>query len=157
MPNLVLILTATCLIALVVLLHHESLSATTRLLLARHYQPRRWRVGATVLALMAAHILEVLVFAVGLYIVGEVWGYGALVYVEPIKDANAHSLASYVYFSFTSYTSLGIGDIYPQGMLRLLTGIEGLLGLLMIGWTASFLYLEMRAFWRVQGDLQGED
>lgn len=99
---------------------------------------------------MAVHILEVLAFAVGLYVVGEIWGYGSLVSVEPVAEANPTLLTTYIYFSFTSYTSLGIGDIYPVGMLRMLTGIESLLGLLMIGWSASFLYLEMRTFWRVE-------
>ncbi|MBX2838215.1 MAG: hypothetical protein KTR35_15255 [Gammaproteobacteria bacterium] len=40
-----------------------------------------------------------------------------------------------------------VGDLYSTGHLRMVTGIEALLGLLMIGWTASILFLEMRQFW----------
>ena len=31
---------------------------------------------------------------------------------------------------------------------RLIAGVEALTGLLMIGWSASFTYLEMERFWR---------
>jgi hypothetical protein len=46
-----------------------------------------------------------------------------------------------------SYTSLGLGDVYPQGGVRLLTGVEALVGLLMIAWSASFTYLSMEKYW----------
>jgi hypothetical protein len=34
-----------------------------------------------------------------------------------------------------------------HGYLRYLTGIEALLGLLLITWSASFLFLEMQKYW----------
>jgi potassium channel LctB len=37
-----------------------------------------------------------------------------------------------------SYTSLGLGDVYPGGSLRLITGVEALNGLLMIARSGSF-------------------
>jgi hypothetical protein len=52
-----------------------------------------------------------------------------------------------VYFSFTTFTTLGFGDIAPMGDIRYLTGTESLTGLVLITWTASFLYVEMRKFW----------
>jgi len=52
-----------------------------------------------------------------------------------------------LYFSFTVYTTVGFGDIYPQGELRFLTGIESLTGLVLITWTASFLYVKMTRYW----------
>ncbi|EGG99066.1 Protein yfbU [gamma proteobacterium IMCC2047] len=51
------------------------------------------------------------------------------------------------YHSFVTYTSLGFGDIIPTGYLRFITGIEALAGLVLIAWTASFVYVEMRRFW----------
>ena len=52
-----------------------------------------------------------------------------------------------VYYSFITYTSLGFGDIIPTDYLRFITGIEGLTGLLLIAWTASFVYVQMQRFW----------
>ena len=57
------------------------------------------------------------------------------------------SLLDCAYFSFTTYTTLGFGDIQPVAGVRYLTGIESLTGLLLITWSASFLYLEMQRYW----------
>lgn len=59
------------------------------------------------------------------------------------------SFASYLYFSAETYTTIGLGDIYPLGPLRLITGIEALNGLLLIGWSASFTYIAMQKFWKI--------
>lgn len=53
-------------------------------------------------------------------------------------------------FSAETYTTIGLGDIYPLGPLRLITGIEALNGLLLIGWSASFTYLAMQKFWDIR-------
>lgn len=133
-------------ILVVVLMHHETLTFITRWFLPRFNQPRRWHVAATVVILISVHVAEIVVYGSGLYLVGEVWGLGSLLGSgEPTL-----TYQTYLYFSFASYTSLGIGDIFPTESLRFLTGIEALLGLLMIGWTASFLFLEMRTFWSVE-------
>lgn len=52
-----------------------------------------------------------------------------------------------LYFSTVTYTSLGLGDLFPTLQLRMLAGAEVLNGLLMIGWTISFTYLTMEKFW----------
>ncbi|HET8693301.1 MAG TPA: potassium channel family protein [Aquabacterium sp.] len=57
------------------------------------------------------------------------------------------SLSTCMYFSAETYTSLGFGDLTPVGPVRLLAGVEALNGLLLIGWSASFLYIAMQRFW----------
>ncbi|MEO5607197.1 MAG: ion channel, partial [Polaromonas sp.] len=52
-------------------------------------------------------------------------------------------------FSAETYSSLGFGDLIPTGPIRMLAGIEALNGLLLIGWSASFVYIAMERFWRV--------
>ncbi len=42
---------------------------------------------------------------------------------------------------------LGFGDIQPHGAIRNFVGLESLTGLLLITWTASFLYFEMQRYW----------
>jgi hypothetical protein len=58
------------------------------------------------------------------------------------------SLLDSVYFSFSAYTSLGLGDIAPLGGIRFTAGLEALVGLVLIAWSASFLYLEMTHYWK---------
>jgi hypothetical protein len=60
------------------------------------------------------------------------------------------SLIDCSYFSFTTYTTLGFGDIQPIGDLRFLIGMESLTGLVLITWTASFLFLEMNRYWKAR-------
>jgi hypothetical protein len=38
--------------------------------------------------------------------------------------------------------------VTPYGSVRLLAGVEALNGLLLIAWSASFLYLEMERYWK---------
>lgn len=125
----------------VVAVHHEVLVFIGKVLLPKFRKPRRWHVSFTVLIFICAHILEILICALALYISAETLQIGQLL------GTSSNHYSTYLYYSFASYTSLGIGDIFPIGYLRLLTGIEALVGLMMIGWTASFLLLEMRSFW----------
>jgi voltage-gated potassium channel len=44
-----------------------------------------------------------------------------------------------LYFSMTTYSTLGYGDVVLKGSARLSSGIESLVGLLMIGWSTALL------------------
>jgi hypothetical protein len=57
------------------------------------------------------------------------------------------SLATCLYFSAETFTSLGLGDLFPSGPVRMVAGAETLNGLLLIGWSASYAYLAMERFW----------
>lgn len=59
-----------------------------------------------------------------------------------------NSLMDCLYFSFVSYTTLGYGDIIATGDIRFLTGLEALTGLVLITWTASFMFIEMEKQWK---------
>ena len=54
------------------------------------------------------------------------------------------------------YTTLGIGDLHPNGVMRLVAGVESLNGLVLIGWSASFTYLTMEEFWGTKRGAQSE-
>jgi ABC-type transport system involved in cytochrome c biogenesis permease subunit len=101
----------------------------------------RYRVLLSVFVILLAHIIEIWLFALAYYLMINVDGYGTLV-----GNFN-QSLIDCSYFSFTNYTTLGYGDIIPSGHIRFLTGLESLTGLVMITWSASFLFLEMQKYW----------
>ena len=130
-------------IAVAVGLHYEFLYRLTKLLPnlpIRH----RFRIVIGVFASLVAHSVQVWIFAIAYYYMHHSEGWGHL-----LGNFNG-SLTDAAYFSFTTYTTLGFGDIEPTGHLRFLTGIESLTGLVLITWTASFLYLEMRKDWDMQ-------
>ena len=53
-------------------------------------------------------------------------------------------MLDFIYLSLTSYTTVGFGEVYATGPMRIVTGIESLNGLLLIGWSASFTYTVYR-------------
>ena len=141
---LVTMMVTTGIVLLTVLVHYESLR-----LITRHVLPttRRWSQPhfiVIVTCVFLAHTVEVWLFALCYYLMVEIFGLGGLA-----GDVEG-TLVDYVYFSVVSYTSLGLGDLYPVGYLRLLTGVEALSGLLMIGWSASYTYLVMRRHWNLE-------
>jgi hypothetical protein len=127
-------------IGLVVVIHYEFLHAITLVLPKLHIR-HRFRIVLGVFIALTAHAAEVWIFAISYYLMNKAEGWGHL-------EGNFNgSLLDCVYFSFTSYTTLGTGDIMPIGDLRFLTGLESLTGLVLVTWTASFLYLEMTRYW----------
>ena len=87
------------------------------------------------------HAVEVRVFVYAYYFVHRTDGWGKL------QRNLEGTLLDCLYFSFTMYTTVGDKDIEPIGLLRYLIGIESLTGLVLITWTASFLYYEMQRYW----------
>ncbi|PPI83738.1 ion transporter [Marinobacter maroccanus] len=127
-------------VALVVLIHYEVLIKLSGLLVKMR-QSHRFRLIAAVFGILAAHTLEVWIFASVFYFMHHGEGWGQLV------GNFSGSILDCVYFSFTTFTTLGYGDIEAEGVLRFLTGIEALTGLVMITWSASFLFVEMQRYW----------
>ncbi len=104
--------------------------------------PRAAKVPVAVLGAVVSHAGQIVLFGASYFILRDHLGLGS--FGGEFRDA----FTSFLYFSAETYTSLGFGDIYPLGQLRMLTGLEALTGLLMISWTASFTYLEMNRFWK---------
>ncbi len=127
-------------IALVVVIHYEFLRRFT-LLMPKLKIRHRLRLVFGVFGSLAAHTLEVWVFGIVYFYLDRAAGWGSL------AGSYDGELLSAVYFSFTAYTTLGLGDVLPHGDLRFLVGLESLAGFVLITWTASFLYLEMTRYW----------
>lgn len=131
---------AVLLVALAVGIHYEALRAVSGLA-SRGAGPRRRRLVLVILGAIAAHLVEIWVFAIGLYLLSGVESTGA------IRGDFAPGFLDYTYFSAVTYTSLGYGDLTPVGPLRLLASLEAITGLVLLAWTASFTFLQMRRLW----------
>lgn len=123
-----------------VIIHYEFLFRLT-LLLPKMKVKHRFRIVLGVGGALVAHAVEVWIFAFAYFFMLRTPGWG---YLAGSADG---SLMDCVYFSFTTFTTIGFGDIEPVGDLRYLTGIEALTGLVLITWTASFLFVEMQRYW----------
>jgi len=123
------------------LLHYECLKLLNDSLPRAAIIENRAKVLAALGGAMISHLSQIMLFAGAYFLLRDRFGLGGF------GGAFIDSFASFLYFSSETYTTLGLGDIYPSGSLRMVTGIEALTGLLMISWTASFTYLEMRRYW----------
>ncbi len=86
-----------------------------------------WIMSSTVCVLMAAHLLEVLVWA-GLY---------KSLGVAPAGSEN-------LYFAFVNYTTLGYGDILPAERWRLVGPFAAMNGILLFGWSTAVIFEILR-------------
>jgi hypothetical protein len=131
---------AIILVILVILIHSQALLWLSKL--NKRLRIRAvWKMVVGVFGALCAHLFEIWIFSWGYYFLLQSGKYGALAgdYTQGFRDCT--------YYSMIVYSSLGFGDITPIGPIRFLSGIEVLTGLVMIAWTASFLFIQMQRLW----------
>ncbi len=124
----------------VVVVHYEFLYRLNRFI-PRWHVLHRYRIVIGLLGALLAHAIEIWLFAIAYYFAVSTDVLGGL------SGAFDGTFLDCVYYSFTVFTTLGFGDIFPEGDIRFLTGIESLTGLVLITWTASYLFLDMQHYW----------
>ena len=137
---LVIILVGLSLIGITVLVHYEALRITGKLLPGLPIRARQ-RVLVVIFACLLAHIIEVSIYAATYALLLRFDGFGS---IDGLFDG---TVTDFLYFSLTSYTTLGIGEVHPVGPIRMIAGLEALNGFLLITWSASFTYLMMQRYW----------
>lgn len=58
------------------------------------------------------------------------------------------SLEKAVYFSLVTFTTLGYGDITIASSNRILSGLEAINGILLIGWSSAIMISLMQLIWK---------
>src|SRR5688500_8138895 len=105
MGNIVAIVLALALIASTVIIHYEMLRGTSRLAPELSVPPR-FRVLIVIAGVFVSHILEISLYA-GVYMVMYLhFGLGSIAGEFP------GGLVDFFYFSVTTYTTLGVGDVF---------------------------------------------
>lgn len=128
------------LVALSAFIHYEALRFCNDRLQDIDWIAARAKVLIAVSAAFCSHLAHIALFAGG-YALLQDTSMGGL------HGEFNHLASGFLYFSAETYTSLGFGDVYPTGAMRLIAGIEALTGLLLISWSSSFTYLEMARHW----------
>jgi hypothetical protein len=105
-------------------------------------------VGVMVLGVFIAHFLEIALFAVAKVALAEL---GAADTPGGGPDLGQFDA---LYYSATFYTTTG-GPPLPTVPLRLLAVAETLTGVILVAWTASFLFMVMKKHW--EEDVEGKN
>lgn len=136
----ILIIAVNCLITYEILDHVWNI-------LPRLNVRRRLRVLLICIPIFAAHIINIWIYAGVYFLIENYTTFGHLTGSIAPAVLSYDSFIERLYFSASTYASLGLGDIVPNKDLRMLASAEVLNGLVMIGWTISFTYLTMEKFW----------
>lgn len=128
-------------IVLCVLLHFEGLVFVSRKL-PRINTPARVKVIFVIGAILALHVTEIWIFGIIEWLLLELPNSGAL------AGQTQWHLFDVIYLSAITFTTVGYGDLTPNGPIRFMLGTEALTGFVLITWSASFTYLEMERLWR---------
>ncbi len=79
----------------------------------------------------------------------------ALLYLYfPESSIAFDSFSDAWYFSLVTFTSLGYGDIVLSGHWRLISGIEAINGIMLIGWSTALMFLLVQRFFKMVHDNQ---
>jgi len=142
--NALVVLVTAASVALAVLVHYEGLALLNQRLVRVHARRRR-KVLLGVYGVILLHVVEIWLFGFACWLLLLVDGTGSLSGVAPVPFLDA------IYLSAETFSTVGFGDLAPQGAIRFLAGTEALTGFILITWSASFLYLEMEHYWRKPG------
>lgn len=137
--HLIAFAVSAVIVTVCVVLHYEALRFLSRTVGVHVHK----RIGVLVvmLGLLVAHVVEIIIFALGYRIMQLDAGLGY------IAGLNENNFFDFIYFSSVVFTTVGFGDLVPTGAIRVLSATEGLVGLAMITWSASFTFLAMQRLW----------
>jgi hypothetical protein len=123
---------------------YEILCHVLRIIAKRDLRPRLLMIFL-VIAIFAAHTIAV-------------WIYGSVYWMSvkyldftPLSGVAQDNFFGYIYFSAATYSSLGIGDVFPHGAMQFITGVQVLNGLMLIGWSVMFTYFAVQKLWDIHG------
>jgi hypothetical protein len=108
----------------------------------------RMRIFTVVGGAFIGHILNIWLFGVVYYLIIES-GMGKFIGTAIERGEYSMDIFGCIYISSMIYTTVGAGDITPEGSLRMIAGVEAITGFMLVGWTISFTYLAMEKFWQL--------
>ncbi|MFZ3142986.1 ion channel [Psychrobacter glacincola] len=95
-------------------------------------------LGVAVGSIVLAHTFEALLYAAGFWFAVHNLEVGNLV-SSSSSDGSSLNFMDYFYFSLVNFTTLGRGDLMPDGHLRFMTAMEAFHGFLLITVSGTFV------------------
>jgi hypothetical protein len=83
--------------------------------------------------LLILHFIESFIWAIAYYLLPGITEFD--------------TLEKAIYFSLVTFTTLGYGDITISSHFRILSGLEAINGILLLGWSTTMMLTIMQHFW----------
>lgn len=99
-----------------------------------HSRHMLYALTMTAIVLIFLHALEIIVWAAA--------------YKTIVPSGELGDFEAAVYFSFVTFTTLGYGDITLTDGYRLLSGIQALNGILLVGWSTALMFAVVQLAWQ---------
>ena len=132
---------AAIIVSLCLLLHVAALLFMAKWLLQRREYLQRSRAG------MRYAVLMILLFSVIMFLhITETSIWAAFYYTRGLFS----DVETCLYFSMTSYTTIGYGDVLLPQRWRLLGALEGITGVLLCGISTAFFFAVMTAMFQIR-------
>ena len=123
---------AVAMLAVTTATHYEALRRLSGVASGRRITHPR--VVLLITALVAVHLAEIVLYACAFAVGANVFGLGSL------RGSSGNAPLDFFYFAAETYSTLGYGDLVPEGTLRSLASVEALNGLLLLSWSGAFLF-----------------
>lgn len=122
---------ATLMVSLTVLIHFIGLSVL--LALIGRYRPSAGRTRS-----IMSDAAAILAAAFGLFALHgiEIWSYALLYW----STSAIQTFEAALYFSTSTYATIGYGDLVLPANSRLIGAIEGANGIILLGWSTAFFF-----------------
>lgn len=135
------LLIALGIVAICVVIHTASLVLFAQFLLYRYPKIERVRT----LLRQAVFLIVVFAVVISLHIIESALWAGFYLMRDLFQD-----FETAFYFSLVTYASIGFGDVVLPERWRLLSGIEGISGVLMCGLSGGFIFAVINALFQVR-------
>jgi len=138
------LLVATGMVVLTVGIHLVGIALLLTML--RRHRARRWPAGGVV-----RDGIGIVGAAVGLFVLHaiEIWSYAALYSVtRALPD-----FETALYFSTSTYATIGYGDVVLDRTWRIIGAIEGANGVILLGWSTAFFVAVVGRIRFVEGEI----
>ncbi|WP_310495928.1 ion channel [Sandarakinorhabdus sp.] len=130
--------TATAMVLLTVFIHAVGLVLLGRL--TRYEAREEQKLNIKPLSMAGVSLTVAVVLGLFVLHAAEIWLYAALYLELGAIDTLRHA----VYFSTQTYAAIGFGDELLDPGWQLLAAIEGINGVILLGWSTAFFVTGMR-------------
>ena len=93
----------------------------------RHFK-RSWEIPLMVITVLGVFLTHIV----------QIWIWGALFYY--LAPDALPTFEAALYFSTSSFTTVGFGDVYLDKTWRLLSSFEAANGFILFGWSTAFIF-----------------